>query len=240
MPSEALGSLRGSGRGTTTVELTLELAVVVVAWLVSLFIAIFAVPRLVAPKAREAWTTWLMSPASEPYMDKVADRVIAKLPKFPDTEAVSESVMKAMEPRLSGLEERIASVGDVTIDPSGLVQHVRDVVVPEVRQEIDKLRSWWEGKRGVLVKGMKDLGEGVTEIVGEDALAEVVGSEGVTQMMRWEHRLTEIGIDEEWKKGHKAAAVGLDIVRDMFAGDARGTLTRRGGSGFSPGRRRRK
>jgi hypothetical protein len=130
------------------VELTPELAVVVVAWLVSLFIAIFAVPRLVAPKAREAWTSWLMSKDAEPYMDRLAARVEARL--------------------LPKLEE----MKTVSINAGPMVAELKAELLPELLQKVESVRTWVSSKLGLTIRGLKDLGEDAIEAVGKEVLDE--------------------------------------------------------------------
>lgn len=196
------------------VELSLELGVVVIAWLVSLFIAIFAVPRLVAPKAREAWTNWLMSEESEPYMDRVAERVMVK-----------------MEPRLTGFEERLAAPVELNLDP--IVSLVVEGVIPRVKEEVDKVRQSVDGHLGFLKKVGNQAGEAVAEIVGHETLSRA-GVDPAQAVLK--KRLGALLKDEAWVKAHPAGAIGLEILAAYESGDV--TL-QRGGGGFRRSLRRR-
>lgn len=199
------------------------MVVVVVAWLVSLFIAIFAVPRLVAPKAREAWTTWLMSEAADPYMDRLAERVTARLPDFPDIPTVaqvSEAVMEAMEPRLSGFEERINQ--PVQLDLLPIVALVEDRLTPKFTDVQEKVRAFIDGKIGWARQVKQGMGEAVAERVGE-AAAEAAGLDSTESEIMGE--LEGMLADAEWVKAHRAAAFGLRILRKEIGKGGGGPVT---------------
>lgn len=195
------------------VELTLELTVVVIAWLISLFIAIFAVPRLVAPKAREAWTNWLMSKDAEPYMDRVAERVAAK-----------------MEPRLNAFDERLNE--PVQIDLLPIVALVEERLGPKFTETSEKVRAFIDGKLGWAKRVAGDTGNAIAERLGEKAVAEAgmdpVVAEGLGEI---DAALS----DSEWVKEHRVAAFGLRAIRRQMAGE---TTFTRGGTGYRNRRRR--
>jgi len=192
------------------VEITFEAIVIVAAWLVSLIVAIFAVPRLVAPKARKAWTDWLMSEESEPYLDRVADRVSAK-----------------MEPRLMAFEERLAQPVDINLAP--IVAMVTESVVPKVKDEVEKVRAVIDGKLGFARKVAKGAGEAITEALAEEAAANADPAEA--EIVNY---IEELLGDKEWTKEHPAAAIGLRILKKQG-----GVTLQGGGAGFRRSLRRR-
>jgi len=196
------------------VEVDLTVAIVVAAWFVSLFVAIFAVPRLAGKKARMAWTAWLLSPDAEPYMDRLADRVMAK-----------------MEPRLTGFEDRLNQPVDINLQP--IVAMVTESVVPRVKEEVAKVREVIDGKLGFARKVAKGAGEALTEAIGEQALEAAGVDPAEAEIVNYIDGLLE---DKEWTKEHPAAAIGLRILKRQG-----GAVTLQGGSsgGFRRTRFRR-
>jgi len=186
--------------------MTLEAIVIVLAWFVSLIVAVLVVPRLAGKKGVQFWTAWLMSPAAEPYIDKVADRVEAK-----------------MEPRLMAFEERLGE--PVQIDLVPIVGMVTESLVPRVKEEVDKVRSAVDGHLGFLKKVGNQAGEIVAEVVGEEALART-GVDPAQAVLR--NRLGALLKDQEWVKAHPAGALGLEILAAYQKDET--TFTR--GTGF--------
>mgnify|MGYP001598744308 CR=1 FL=1 len=200
-----------SGRVQGLVEVTLEAAIIAVAWFVSLLVAILVVPRLAGKKARAAWTAWLMSPEADPYLDRVADRVEAK-----------------MEPRLMAFEEQLGQ--PIQLDLAPIVAMVTESVVPRVKEEVEKVRAVIDGKLGFARKVAKGAGEAITEAIAEEAAANVDPAEA--EIVNY---IDELIGDKEWTKEHPAAAIGLRILKRQG-----GNLTlQRGGAGFRRSRGRR-
>src|SRR5438876_11627481 len=83
--------------------------------ILGLVIALLVVSRVV----RKQWTNWLQSKEADPYLDRVGERVVAKLPSMPKVPTPQEIVaaippikvpttedfMEAIEPRLQGFED---------------------------------------------------------------------------------------------------------------------------------------
>lgn len=99
--------------------------------------------------------------------------------------------------------------GAVEIDANPLMTAFEERIVPAIEARVENIKSVLLGKLGYAAKGVKALGEGVAEIVGEGAIEEAgFGSE-------WEMRLAQLGMDDEWAKKNKTAAFGLSILRDF-------------------------
>lgn len=187
-------------------------------------IALIVVARVV----RKQWTTWLMSKESEPYMDRVADRVIAKAPKVPST----DDFLEAIEPRISGLEERINEPIQLDLDP------VIMKVTENVRVEVDKIRAVIDGKTG----WMKKIEKQTDEVIAQEGANIVMEAKGLSAGQRRLYtRFKAMLADTKWTKANPAAAAGLDaIVAEFEQGE--GQLNFTGGSAPSTGgllRRRR-
>lgn len=119
-------------------------------------------------------------------------------------------VRSQLEDLKAGLKEDLAAEGQtIQIDAGPLMAQVQAELIPAVQERIETLKSTLLGKMGYAVKGVKALGEGVAELVGEQVLEES-GLE-----YEWEMRLARFGLDEEWMKKNKAAAFGLSILKEM-------------------------
>src|SRR5439155_26667749 len=116
--------------------------------ILGLVIALIVVARVV----RKQWTKWLKSREADPYLDRVAERVIAKLPSMPKVPTTDE-FMEAMEPRLNEFEEVLNKPVDLNLGPMG--REVTD----SVSAEVNKVRTTIEGYRGVLEKRGTQAGE---------------------------------------------------------------------------------
>lgn len=197
------------------VELTLELGIVIAAWVVSLFVAVFAVPRLVAPRARKAWTDWLMSDDAKPYMDRLAERVEVR-----------------MEPRLNAFEERLNEPVQIDLEP--IVAMVTDSLTPRLREEVDRVRAFIDGKIGYVRKIGKNMGEAVAEVTGEAVAQEAAGGAIESELFG---ELDGMLNDAEWVQSHKVAAFGLRLLKREVEGGGRGVTGRR--TGYRPGYARR-
>src|SRR5439155_18690702 len=108
---------RGKGRMADLVEI----GVLAGAWLFSLLWGLYIVARQAGKIGVKRWTEWLMSKDSEPYMDRLAERVIKKLPpvaipqlpKVPTT----EEIVGAFDERLEEIEEQLSKPVDVDLGP---------------------------------------------------------------------------------------------------------------------------
>src|SRR5712691_1793358 len=94
------------------------------------------------------WKTWLMSKDADSYIDRVADRA-------------ADQVAAKLEPRLTAFEERLAA--PVQIDLQPIVAMVTADMLPKVRDEVDRVRAFIDGKIGWVKKVGKGMGEAVTE-----------------------------------------------------------------------------
>ena len=178
--------------------------------LLGLLIGVLVVARIAARRAKVEWTTWLMSKDAEPYMDKLALRVIKQLPSapvippFPPIPKV-EDFMEAIEPRIAGLEERINQPIDLDLGP--IVKEVTENVV----REVDKVRAVIDGKIGYLAKVEKQGGEAIAQEVVNQAMEDrginPNGAQG-----RLYKRLKALMADSKWQKANPAAAAGVDAV----------------------------
>ena len=188
-------------------ELDLVGVVVVVAWVVSLLVALLAVPRLAGRKSRTALVEFLTSEESEPLWDKAAERVMVRF-----------------EPRLSDVEKRFSQ--PIQFDMGPVVEEVTERVVAEV----DRVRATIDGHLGWMKRIGKETGEAVAELVGEEAMKESgLGREAAIQA-----KLMGLTLDPKWTKAHPVAAFGLDLLKEEYKG--RGGVkvmnSRAGGSEF--------
>ncbi len=203
--------------------------------LLGLAIGIFVVARIAARRAKEEWTAWLMSKDSEPYMDKLAARVIKQLPappvippfpKIPTT----DDFMEKIEPRIQGLEERISQPLDLDLGP--IVKEVTENVI----KEVDKVRAVIDGKLGWEKKIEKQTGEAIAEQIieakMEGAGINPRGGQGVLYK-----RFKALLQDGKWTKEHPAAAAGIDaIVAEMETGEgSSGAFSLQGSGGHRKG-----
>jgi len=146
---------------------------------------------------------WLDSEKGKRYMDKLADHVIAKLPPLPTT----EKFMEAIEPRISGLEERINE--PIQLDLAPIVKEVTGNVIAEV----DRIRAVIDGKMGWLAKVDKKTGEAIAEQVGGAVLEQSGMSPGQQRIYK---RFKALLADAKWQKENPAAAAGIDaLVAEM-------------------------
>ncbi|SRR6266511_1894211 len=194
--------------------------------LLGLAIGVLVVARIAARRAKVEWTTWLMSKEAEPYMEKLAEVVIKKLPAIPST----DSFMEKIEPRIQGLEERISQPLDLDLGP--IVKEVTENVV----KEVDKIRAVIDGKLGWEKKIEKQTGEAIVEQVVEAKMEAAGinprGGQGVLYK-----RFKALLQDGKWVKEHPAAAAGIDaIVAEMETGEASsGGLSLQGSAGRGKG-----
>ena len=178
--------------------------VVIVAWFISLFVALKIVPILAGKKSKDRLVEFLSSKDSEPLWDKAAERVMIK-----------------MEPRLMDFEERLAQ--PVELDLAPIVAMVTESVVPRVKEEVEKVRAVIDGKLGWARKVAKSTGEAVLEGIAEEAAHNMDPTEA--EIVNY---IDELIGDKEWTKDHPAAAIGLRILKKQ------GSITlQRGGSGTS-------
>lgn len=187
-----------------------------------LVIGLWLVARKAGQWARRDWTAWLESPEADPYLDRVADHVIAKI-KVPKT----EDFMAAIEPRLQGFEDRLAQPVEVDLVP--IVELVSASVVPKIRDEVTAIRSVIEGKIGWIRKVGKQTGEAIAEVAGNEALEEAgIDPDDADMVGSLENMLN----DSEWVKKHPGAAFGLRLLKKQLGNSSEGiTLQRRGRTG---------
>lgn len=165
----------------------MEAAIIAVAWLVSLFVALFIVPKLAGKKSKDRLVAFLSSEDSDPLWDKAADRVMVKI-----------------EPRLSGFEDRLNQ--PIQLDLAPIVAQV----TANVGEQVEKVRAVIDGKLGWARKVAKQGGEAVAEAIGEQA-AEAAGLDPAqAEIVDYMDGLLD---DKEWTKAHPAAAVGLRILK---------------------------
>jgi len=194
-----------------------EIAVLAAAWVLSLVWGLLIVARRAGKLGVRFWTAWLMSKEADPYMDRVAERVMVK-----------------MEPRLSGFEDRINQ--PVQLDLLPIVAMVEDRLAPRFASEVDRVRTFIDGKIGWVKKVGKETGEFVAERAGEAALAEAGIDPAESELLG---ELEATLADKEWVAEHRAGAFGLRLLKREWA-KSKGGITLTGRSGYNPGRRRRK
>src|SRR5207245_5089311 len=172
--------------------------------ILGLVIGLWLVARKAGQWARRDWTAWLESDDSLPYMDRVAERVEAK-----------------MEPRLTAFEERIGAPVQIDLEP--IVAMVTNAVVPKVKEEIERVRAVIDGKIGWARKVGKNVGEALAERVGEEVAQEagVSGAEG--ELLA---ELDGMLQDQAWVAEHKVAAFGLRLLKKEY-------ISEQGGSGLT-------
>ena len=108
---------------------------------------------------------------------------------------------------IQGLEDRLQTV---QIDARPLMEQVQSELIPAVQEKIENIKSSLLGKLGYTVKGLKEAGEAVAEVVGEQAFEQAgFNSE-------WELRLAQYGLDEEWMRTHKTAAMGFSFIKELL------------------------
>jgi len=173
--------------------------------LLGLAIGVLVVARIAARRAKVEWTTWLMSKDAEPYMDKLALRVINKLPAIPTTEAFMEKI----EPRIQGLEDRISQPLDLDLGP--IVKEVTQNVVTEV----DRIRAVIDGKMGWAAKVEKQTNELIASEVGQEVMESALSSLSPGQRKLYT-RFKSYLADEKWVKANPAAAVGAEALIAEF------------------------
>jgi len=187
-----------------------------------LVIALIVVARVV----RKQWTSWLRSKEADPYLDRVAEHVIAMLPPMPKVPS-TEDFLRAIEPRLQGFEDRLAQPVEVDLAP--IVQMVTQSVVPQIEEKVATIRSVIEGKIGWIRKVGKQTGEAIAEVAGNEALEEAGIDPGDADMMG---SLENMLNDSEWTKAHPGAAFGLRLLKKQLGNSSEGvTLQRRGRTG---------
>jgi len=196
-----------------------------------LVIGLWLVAKAAGRRALRGWTVWLESKDADPYLDRMAQRVIAKIPAYPVIPEIPkvDDFLEAIEPRLQGFEERLNQPIQLDLDP------VIDKVTGNVIAEVDKIRAVIDGKIGFF----KKVGAGVGEAATEHVMEQVALQAGVdpTQAQILGELEALLG-DPAWVKAHPAAAVGLRILKANSRG---GQLALTSGSGsYSPGLRGRK
>ena len=192
--------------------------------ILGLVIALLVVSRVV----RKQWTNWLQSKEADPYLDRVGERVVAKLPSMPKV-PTTEDFMEAIEPRLQGFEDVINKPLDLDLGP----------ITREVIDEVSKIRSQIEGHLGFLKKVGKNVGETVVEEAGNEALqaAGIDPHGGQAVLMK---KLGLLLQDEKWVTEHRAAAIGLEALQaEMKSTAGSGTLLSKSSSSTGLLRRRR-
>jgi len=173
--------------------------------ILGLAIGVFVVARF----AVRGWKNWLMSKESEPYMDRVAVRVIAKLPPYPVIPKVPsiEDFMEALEPRISGLEERVNQPIELDLDPM-IVKLTQNITA-----EVDKIRAVIDGKTG----WMKKVEKQTDEVIAQEGAQIIMESRGLSPGQRRLYtRFKAMLADEKWTKANPAAAAGLDALVAEF------------------------
>jgi len=192
--------------------------------ILGLVIALLVVSRVV----RKQWTNWLRSKEADPYLDRVADRVIAKLPSMPKV-PTTEDFMEAIEPRLQGFEDVINKPLDLDLGP----------ITREIVDEVAKISSRIEGHLGFMKKVGKNVGEAVVEEAGNEALqaAGIDPHGGQAVLMK---KLGLLLQDEKWVTEHRAAAIGLEALQaEMKSAAGQGTLLSKSSSSGGLLRKRR-
>ncbi len=192
--------------------------------ILGLVIALLVVSRVV----RKQWTSWLQSKEADPYLDRVGERVVAKLPSMPKV-PTTEDFMEAIEPRLQGFEDVINKPLDLDLGP----------ITREVIDEVSKIRSQIEGHLGFLKKVGKNVGEAVVEEAGNEALqnAGIDPHGGQAVLMK---KLGLLLQDEKWVTEHRAAAIGLEALQaEMKSAAGQGTLLSKSSSSGGLLRKRR-
>lgn len=185
--------------------------IVVIAWFVSLAVAIFAVPRL----ARGRLVDFLDSEKSDPLWDRAAERVMVKL-----------------EPRITEMEGKIPG-GDIQLDPNSLVAAVSATLMPQVRDEIERVRATIDGHMGWLKNVGKNTGEAVATAAANGALVQAGVSPEAASVLG---ELDALLSDEAWVKENRAAAVGLRLIKSRATAEISGSSA---SSGYAPGHKRR-
>lgn len=140
-----------------------------------------------------------------------------------DIDAKREETQEFVEEQLEGLQDGFKTEleaelktvreelgGNVELDAAPLMEQIELVLVPKVQERVEQVKSALLGKLGYGVKALKAAGEGVAEIVGERAVEEA----GFTA--EWEARLAQYGIDDAWKKTHKTAALGFELIKEAL------------------------
>lgn len=131
-----------------------------------------------------------------------------------ELETMTLNTREELEAKIGGMEERLQTV---QIDPGPLLEQIDGVIVPRLEDKVEHIKAVLRGKMGYAVKGLKQLGEGVAERVGEEFAAESLGGE-VSAEDRFKLRLQSLGMDEEWVKNHPVAAFGLELLRESQGG----------------------
>lgn len=124
-----------------------------------------------------------------------------------DLKAELASLRTDFKEELAGLESRLETV---KIDPAPLMAQVQAELIPAVQERVEHVKSAIQGMLGYGKKSLKAAAEGVVEVVGERAVQEA-GFEA-----EWQARLARYGIDDEWKKTHKTAALGFDLIMEAL------------------------
>lgn len=192
--------------------------------LLGLLIGVYVVARA----ARKQWTDWLMSKEADPYMDRLAARVLAKLPPMPKV-PTTDDFMAAIEPRIQGLEERISQPIDLDLGP--IVKEVTE----NVTREVDKVRAVIDGKIGWEKKVEKQTAEVIADQLSREAM-EARGIDPNGGQARLYKRLKDLMSDGKWQKEHPAAAAGVDALLGEMESEAGGLNLTTGPSSSAPRR----
>lgn len=129
-----------------------------------------------------------------------------------DIDAKRSETEAFVQRELASLQEDLG--GAVELDANPLMAEFETRIVPAIEAKVESLRSVIQGKIGYAVKGVKALGEGVAELVGEGVAGEAVG--GLTSENEMKIRLAQLGMDADWMKAHPVAAFGLGLLRDTM------------------------
>lgn len=166
-------------------------------------IGLILVARWAGKNSKAALIGWLDSDEANPYYDRIADRAAARFDK-----KISD-----VTAQIEGMKADVAKVSQIQFDGTPVVNATVAQVTPILEDQISRLKSWWEGKRGILSRSMKELGEGALDAAGAAALAE--GQIDAAALL--EQRLGSLKIDEEWAKAHPYAALGLEYLKSQVA-----------------------
>ena len=119
-----------------------------------------------------------------------------------------EGLQATFSEELKDLEGRLATV---QIDTRPLLEQVTAELLPSITEKVENVKSSILGKLGYGTKALKAAAEGVVEVVGERAVQEA-GIAG-----DWKVRLAKYGLDDEWMKAHKTAAVGFELIMEAMS-----------------------
>lgn len=154
---------------------------------------------LAGRRSKLALISWLDSDEADPYYDRIAERAVKRF----------DSRIQGIESKMDEVDSRMKE--PIHFDGTALVSQTSDIV----HTEVERLKSWYDGKRGVAVRAMKELGEGALDEAGKKLVESGVVEEGDIFLAE----LESMTVDPKFKKEHPYAALAIEAMKRRALGN---------------------